>query len=53
MVRLTQIVGRLLRRETDQGRVTVFDRRLASTSYGRQMLKSLPPFSKEVAPLES
>lgn len=53
MVRLTQIVGRLLRRESDRGRVTVFDRRLASTSYGRQMLKSLPPFKKEVAPLES
>jgi ATP-dependent DNA helicase DinG len=48
MVRLTQMVGRLLRRETDRGRVTVFDRRLASTSYGRQMLENLPPFEKIV-----
>lgn len=50
-VRLTQMVGRLLRRETDRGRVTVFDRRLASTSYGRQMLQSLPPFKKVIEPL--
>lgn len=51
MVRLTQMVGRLLRRETDRGRVTVFDRRLASTSYGRQMLANLPPFEKVIAPI--
>lgn len=53
MVRLTQMVGRLLRRESDRGRVTVFDRRLASTSYGRQMLDNLPPFQKVVEPVES
>lgn len=51
MVKLTQMVGRLLRRESDRGRVTIFDRRLASTSYGRQMLKALPPFRKVVEPL--
>lgn len=51
MVRLTQMVGRLLRRETDIGRVTLFDRRLASTSYGRQMLANLPPFDKVIEPL--
>lgn len=49
-VRLTQMVGRLLRRESDRGRVTVFDRRLASTSYGKQMLNSLPPFEKVIEP---
>jgi len=53
MTRLTQMVGRLLRRESDIGRVTVFDRRLASTSYGRQMLSSLPPFKKVIEPLAS
>lgn len=53
MVRLTQMVGRLLRRESDRGRVTVFDRRLASTSYGRQMLDNLPPFQKVIESLES
>ena len=51
MVRLTQMVGRLLRRESDRGRVTIFDRRLATTSYGRQMLNALPPFQKVIEPL--
>ncbi|VTU42721.1 MULTISPECIES: helicase C-terminal domain-containing protein [unclassified Variovorax] len=51
MVKLVQMVGRLLRRETDRGRVTVFDRRLASTSYGRQMLEQLPPFQKIIEKL--
>lgn len=51
MVRLVQMVGRLLRRESDRGRVTIFDRRLASTSYGRQMLEALPPFEKVVEPV--
>ena len=52
MVRLVQQVGRLLRRESDRGRVTIFDRRLASTSYGRQMLEQLPPFKKVVERLD-
>jgi ATP-dependent DNA helicase DinG len=51
MKRLLQMVGRLLRRETDRGRVTVFDRRLASTSYGREMLAALPPFKKVIEPM--
>ena len=45
MVRLTQMVGRLLRRESDWGRVTIFDRRIVSTHYGNKMLKALPPFT--------
>lgn len=53
MVRLTQMVGRLLRRETDVGSVSVYDRRLASTSYGRQMLAALPPFKKVIEPMPS
>lgn len=51
MTRLLQMVGRLLRRETDRGRITVFDRRLASTSYGREMLAALPPFKKVIEPM--
>lgn len=42
-VRLIQMVGRLVRRETDSGRVTMFDSRLRTTGYGRSMLKALPP----------
>ncbi|MCC5611544.1 hypothetical protein LC612_33590 [Nostoc sp. CHAB 5834] len=46
--RLTQMVGRLIRRESDRGKVTIFDRRLVTTSYGQQMLDSLPPFRRVV-----
>lgn len=53
MTRLLQMVGRLLRRESDRGRITVFDRRLASTSYGRRMLAALPPFKKVIEPMAS
>jgi ATP-dependent DNA helicase DinG len=48
VTRLIQMVGRLLRRESDRGRVTIFDRRLASSSYGAKMVKALPPFTLEV-----
>jgi ATP-dependent DNA helicase DinG len=47
MLKLKQMVGRLLRSEKDRGRITVLDPRLASTRWGRQMLKSLPPFRLE------
>lgn len=43
--KLTQATGRLVRRETDVGRITVFDPRLVKMGYGRKMLKSLPPFT--------
>ena len=46
-IKLTQQVGRLMRRESDRGRVTVFDTRLSrATSWGRLMLDNLPPFRK-------
>lgn len=48
LVKLVQMTGRLLRRETDRGHITVFDRRLAETFYGRKMLEALPPFQKIV-----
>jgi ATP-dependent DNA helicase DinG len=51
MTRLLQMVGRLLRRESDRGRVTLFDRRLVSTSYGKRMLAALPPFKRVIEPL--
>ena len=44
VTRLVQMVGRLLRRESDTGRVTIFDRRLTTSSYGSKMIKGLPPF---------
>lgn len=50
MRKLTQMVGRLLRKEEDRGRVTLFDNRLGNTSYGRKMLENLPPFTKVIEP---
>lgn len=43
-IKLAQAVGRLLRRETDHGTVTVLDRRLSQTRWGRRLLTGLPPF---------
>jgi len=42
-LRLVQAVGRLLRSESDAGRVTITDNRLLTKSYGRQLLAALPP----------
>lgn len=48
--RLVQAAGRLLRSESDTGRITVFDERLVSKFYGKSILASLPPFSREIFP---
>lgn len=45
--KLIQYAGRLLRTEEDFGTVTVLDKRLGTTKYGRMMLAALPPFSIE------
>lgn len=46
-LRLVQACGRLIRTETDSGRVTILDRRLLTKGYGRQLLEALPPFRRE------
>ncbi|MEZ5650576.1 MAG: ATP-dependent DNA helicase [Burkholderiaceae bacterium] len=43
---LKQGAGRLIRGELDQGLLVVGDTRLAEKGYGRQLLKSLPPFAR-------
>lgn len=43
---LIQWVGRLIRTEEDRGRITIFDRRLTTKTYGARLLKSLPEFSR-------
>jgi len=48
-LRLVQASGRLLRTETDTGRVTLMDGRIVSRRYGRAILDSLPPFKRELA----
>ena len=46
-IRLRQAVGRLIRSETDTGQVTVLDRRLVNTAWGRSLLQALPSFHLE------
>ncbi|MGB5324173.1 MAG: ATP-dependent DNA helicase DinG [Pseudomonadales bacterium] len=43
-MRLMQASGRLLRKESDSGRVTLLDTRSVRKYYGTQLLKALPPF---------
>ncbi len=45
-IKLVQAVGRLLRTESDTGRVTILDRRIISRRYGQLLLDALPPFRR-------
>jgi ATP-dependent DNA helicase DinG len=42
-IKLIQSVGRLIRTETDYGKVSILDRRLVKKQYGQQLLADLPP----------
>lgn len=46
--RLVQACGRLVRTETDAGRITVLDQRLLTKTYGRRMLETLPPYRRDI-----
>lgn len=46
VIKLVQMIGRLLRRESDTGKITILDRRLATEQYGRQILSFLPNYKK-------
>ncbi|MFY8327245.1 ATP-dependent DNA helicase DinG [Pseudoalteromonas sp. ZZD1] len=46
--KLVQSCGRLLRKENDQGLITVLDRRLVTKRYGKAMLDTLPPFKRQI-----
>lgn len=46
--RLIQACGRLLRTETDTGKISILDKRLVSKRYGSAIVKSLPPFKMEL-----
>ena len=48
VIKLVQMIGRLLRRESDTGRITILDRRIASEQYGRQILQFLPNYKKTI-----
>ncbi len=47
LVKLIQMVGRLMRRESDRGRITVFDKRLLYTKWGLKMLGAVPGFRRK------
>ncbi|MGO3299838.1 MAG: helicase C-terminal domain-containing protein, partial [Pseudoalteromonas sp.] len=46
--KLVQSCGRLLRKESDQGTITILDRRLVTKRYGKAMLDTLPPFNRKI-----
>ena len=48
-LRLVQACGRLIRHETDGGRITLLDRRIVTRRYGQALLDSLPPYRLDVA----
>ncbi|MDO4997197.1 MAG: ATP-dependent DNA helicase DinG [Neisseria sp.] len=45
-IKLIQAVGRLIRTESDYGRVTILDNRILTQRYGKQLLNCLPPFKR-------
>ncbi|MBN8946875.1 MAG: ATP-dependent DNA helicase DinG [Rhodanobacter sp.] len=45
---LTQYCGRLIRSETDHGRIVLLDRRVVTKRYGSGMLRALPPFERVI-----
>ncbi len=44
-LRLIQACGRLIRTETDTGKITIFDNRLTTKFYGKQLLAALPSYN--------
>ena len=46
--RLVQASGRLLRNESDKGKITLFDERIVNRRYGKTILDSLPPYRREI-----
>ena len=47
-LKLVQACGRLIRNESDRGRVSLLDKRVLTKGYGRALLDSLPPFRREL-----
>ena len=41
-----QAVGRLIRTESDYGRVSILDTRLKTAAYGKKLLAALPAFRR-------
>ncbi|MGM0542848.1 MAG: ATP-dependent DNA helicase DinG [Pseudomonadota bacterium] len=48
-IKLVQACGRLIRKESDTGTITLLDRRVLTRRYGQALLDALPPFKREIA----
>ncbi len=44
-LRLVQACGRLIRSETDKGKITIFDNRLKTKYYGKKLIDALPEYN--------
>jgi len=44
-LKLIQACGRLIRTETDTGKITIFDNRMVTKFYGKQLLNALPNYN--------
>lgn len=53
ILRLRQGFGRLIRSQEDFGMVAILDKRILTKSYGKTMLRSLPPCTARMGPLQS
>jgi len=43
--KLIQSCGRLIRKETDTGKITLLDKRVVTKRYGKSLIDALPPFA--------
>ena len=46
--KLIQSCGRLVRKETDTGKITLLDKRVVTKRYGKSLLDALPPFALNI-----
>jgi ATP-dependent DNA helicase DinG len=46
--KLIQSCGRLIRKETDTGKITILDKRVITKRYGKSLIDSLPPFALNI-----
>lgn len=44
--KLIQCCGRLMRKESDSGMISILDRRITTRRYGQQLIAALPPYQK-------
>lgn len=47
-IKLVQACGRLIRKETDTGKITLLDKRILTKFYGKQILNALPPYKQHL-----